>query len=111
LLGSYGGFVPSFSEFFDHFSVKGWNVVGLATRNESIINHDFLIGPARACVSHVHPNCRPGCHFSSANKVRIDQELWTVTDDLYGFALTKEMAREVDVIGQFADPKAVLCQS
>jgi hypothetical protein len=43
LLGSHGGFVPSFSEFFDHFLVEGWNVVGLATRNQSIINDDFLI--------------------------------------------------------------------
>jgi hypothetical protein len=43
LLGSHGGFVRAFSKFFDHFFVEGWNVVGLATRNQSIINDDFLI--------------------------------------------------------------------
>jgi hypothetical protein len=38
--------VAAFSEFFDHFSVEGWNVVQLATRNQSVINDDFLTDPA-----------------------------------------------------------------
>ena len=85
----------AFSEFFDHFSVESWNVGGFATRNQSVIDDDLLINPARPRVAHVYLNCWPGSHFPSANKIRVDQDLGAMTDDRHRFALMKEMPRKI----------------
>ena len=62
----------SFSEFFDHFSVEGWNVVGLATRNQSVINHDFLIDPS----------ARPRCAYPAELPV-MPYEISTLSGETY----------------------------
>jgi hypothetical protein len=86
--------VPAFCEFFDHFPVERWNVIGFATGNQSIVHYHFLIDPARACIAHIDLDRRSRSHFSATNKVYADQNLRAMADDRYRFVLTDKVARK-----------------
>src|SRR5262249_1086019 len=88
-------FMTTFGELSDHFSVECWNVIRLAAGNQSIVHDHFLIHPAFAPIAQAALNRRPRSHSSSANKVRVDQDLGPMTNDRDRFALTKEVPREV----------------
>jgi hypothetical protein len=48
-----------FAEFFDHFLVERRNIVGLATGNESVIHHHFLVHPIATGIFHIGLNVLP----------------------------------------------------
>src|SRR2546429_6643299 len=75
-------------------SIECRDVVRFATGNESVVHNDFLIDPLCACVAHVDLNCWPRSHLSAANKIRADQDLWSMTYDRHRFVLPEKMLRK-----------------
>ena len=62
--------MDAFSDLLDHFAVKGGQIIGLATGDESIIHDDFLVHPVTASMAHVGPNSWPGSAIFGHGQLR-----------------------------------------
>lgn len=52
-------------DFVDDFSIEGGQVLRAATRNEAVVDDDFLVGPLSACIFEIRLNRWVRCHPSA----------------------------------------------
>jgi len=93
-LGDLAGrsrFALAFRKQANHLTVEGWDVVGPAACNHTLIVDDFLVDPAGAGVLEIGFQRRPGGHRAPANRSRFEQRPRAVTDRGYGFAGIREL--------------------
>src|SRR5215213_2870101 len=84
------------AELLDHLVVERRDVVGLATRDEPVVDDDLLVDPVAARVADVRLQRRPRRQLPVAHDARLDEDPRRVTDRSHGFARGEELLHETD---------------
>src|SRR5438105_11936948 len=84
--------VDSLGELLDHLLVEGWEVVGLAARDDSLVDDDLLVDPVAARVADVGLERRPRRDAPAADGARLDEHPRAVADDGDRLARVHEVA-------------------
>src|SRR5205809_393645 len=88
--------VPTLAELLDDLLVERRQVVRLAARDETLVDHDLLVDPLAPGVADVGLEARPRRDLAAAYHARFDQHPRAVADDANRLALLEEVAHEGD---------------
>src|SRR5260370_15651701 len=69
-------------------------VVGLAARDEALLDNDLLVDPCAAGVADVGAQARPRRHRPAPDHVSLDEHPWSMADRGHGFAGIEERPPE-----------------
>lgn len=87
-----------FGEFLNDLLAECWQIVWLATGDESIVRVNFNVDPRAAGVANVRLQARPRGQRSTANHIGLDEHPWTMTDCPDRFPGVEEGMHECDGI-------------
>ena len=91
--------VTALDELLDDLRAEGRQVVGLAARDEPVVDDDFLVDPRRAGIPQVGLQARPRRDLPASRDVCLDEYPGPVADDPDRLVLLEEVAYEADGVG------------
>ena len=87
--------MASFGELLDQLLVESRDVIGLATRDQTLVDVHFLVDPVPARVADVGLYGGKRCQRPPTHDTGLDERPWPVTDRADRLALLEELAHEV----------------
>src|SRR5436190_16849110 len=87
--------MDSLADLFNQLGIEGWEVIGLATGDESVVDDDFFINPGGPSVLEVRLDRLIRSHSPTGGHPSIDQSPGTMTDGGNRFTSVEECFHEL----------------